>query len=538
MSRTSSKLSAPQHGEHSSTLPEMTSPNWGRKWRICRAVGCWCSVVAIAANTLRLGCAQAVEQVSFPYVAYVAAPNTLVLSGPGDPYYPTQQLPVGHAVEVYRHDGTEWCAVRPPSGSYCLIEAQDIRPTSSQTAEVSSENTLVRIGSQLSFDANNVQIRLHRGEQVQLLPGASGPGSRWVTIAPPAGEFRWIAASQLSRTPPVEGDRSVRATTAWKGQGKHHRAHAISPVVPHGFGHLVQNVEGLPAPSPTAPAPELARSNFPAPPKNLFAEPQAATVVPGSPAATEVVTHSSPAPPALLGSTSPQPPGALPLPADEGTQIAVPQSTPRVRFGYSRAVTGPASGRVKELQLRLSQMVIKPKEEWGFEQLTAEATAMLNASDSVSEREYLRDLLDRISRFERVQQGQVAVTSSASNTPGDPGRDDFTGQTSRVRELARDDLANAEDPFDSKQTRTDEPRYDAVGRLKPVMSEHEDAPRFALVDDRGGVVSFVTPTPDLNLKPYVGMRIGVNGSRGFMPEYRKAHVTAGRVTPIEDRIRR
>jgi hypothetical protein len=59
-----------------------------------------------------------------------------------------------------------------------------------------------------------------------------------------------------------------------------------------------------------------------------------------------------------------------------------------------------------------------------------------------------------------------------------------------------------------------------------------------LVDDSGGVISFVTPTPDLNLQPYVGMRIGVNGSRGFMPEYRKAHVTAGRVTPIEDRIRR
>ena len=55
---------------------------------------------------------------------------------------------------------------------------------------------------------------------------------------------------------------------------------------------------------------------------------------------------------------------------------------------------------------------------------------------------------------------------------------------------------------------------------------------------KGDVVSFVTPTPDLNLKPYVGRRIGVNGTRGFMTEFRRAHVTAGRVTPIDAPLRR
>ena len=31
-------------------------------------------------------------------------------------------------------------------------------------------------------------------------------------------------------------------------------------------------------------------------------------------------------------------------------------------------------------------------------------------------------------------------------------------------------------------------------------------------------------------------RIGVLGNRGFMPEYRRAHVTASRVTPLEERL--
>ena len=49
-------------------------------------------------------------------------------------------------------------------------------------------------------------------------------------------------------------------------------------------------------------------------------------------------------------------------------------------------------------------------------------------------------------------------------------------------------------------------------------------------------MTFVTPSPDVNLQPYVGQRIGVTGSRGYIPEFRRAHVTAGRVTPLNERI--
>jgi uncharacterized protein YraI len=55
-----------------------------------------------------------------PYVAYVVDDGAEVRSGPGQEYYPTTRLPQGYAVEVYRHDGDGWCAVRPPEGSFCL----------------------------------------------------------------------------------------------------------------------------------------------------------------------------------------------------------------------------------------------------------------------------------------------------------------------------------------------------------------------------------------------------------------------------------
>jgi hypothetical protein len=46
------------------------------------------------------------------------------------------------------------------------------------------------------------------------------------------------------------------------------------------------------------------------------------------------------------------------------------------------------------------------------------------------------------------------------------------------------------------------------------------------------VISFVTPSPDVNLQPYLGHRVGITGNRGFIPEFNRAHVTAGRVTPL------
>jgi hypothetical protein len=79
-------------------------------------------------------------------------------------------------------------------------------------------------------------------------------------------------------------------------------------------------------------------------------------------------------------------------------------------------------------------------------------------------------------------------------------------------------------------------RYDAVGVLRPVASRRPGAPPFALVDERGVVLSFVTPTAGVNLQPFVGQRVGVTGNRGFIPEFQRSHVVAGRVGPVADRM--
>ncbi|WP_146452904.1 SH3 domain-containing protein [Bythopirellula polymerisocia] len=470
-------------------------------------------------------------EVTFPYVAYISVPQTFARGGPGQEYYPTLQLPQGHAVEVYRHDSEGWCAVRPPEGSFCWIAAHEIHRLDNNTAEIAVESAIARVGSSVSPARSAVQVLLHRGEQLQLLPSAANDDPRWIRIAPPAGEFRWIAASSLSRTPPLENSGPVQHASGWMRQ---------SPTVGHasggnsserGFAHLVQNTVPVQPAYPGAAA--LPSTPLPIPNGIMAASTGGAAdsveLVAGSPSAKQVSQSPGLVPPSLAQV------GA----AEQGASLAATRvsTAPRIRFGNSPSVLGPATDRVEELQLRLSQAVIRPKEEWQFDQLESEANALLDKSDSVSEREHLRDLLDRIARFKRVQEGLPTEPTMAVNSGPDPEKGEFTGQTSRVRQLADLDL-KSDDPFENRKPSADEPRYDAVGRLKPVTSTTQESPRYALVDDKGAVISFVTPTPDLNLQPYVGMRIGVNGSRGFMPEYRKAHVTAGRVTLIEDRIRR
>lgn len=474
---------------------------------------------------------------TFPYVAYIATQQSFARSGPGQQHYPTQQLPLGHAVEVYRHDSEGWCAVRPPEGSFCWIPAHEVHRLSPNKAEISVQTSVARVGSGVSPARNAVQVMLRRGEHVDLLPAGPNDDPRWLRIAPPNGEFRWIAANSISRTPPVEGSTGVQLATGWTRQRVDNAVHPATNESTDAFSHLLNSVPSAQPSYPTTNAPPAA---LPAVPANT--DPNAVQVVAGSPAAIEMSQGNALAPPALMSNSTPIPG------ADANAVGNEPRTstTPRVRFGNSPTISGAAPGRVQEMQLRLSQIIIQPKEEWQLQQLQSEAISMLERSDSVSEREHIRDLLERIAKFQQVQSGapsaaptEIALKSGTLER-GSAETEQFTGMTDDVRDLVKNDLGG-KDPFEAGTTATspNEPRYDAVGRLKPVMSQmDENAPRYALVDDRGGVISFVTPGPDLNLQPYLGMRIGVNGSRGFMPEYRKAHVTAGRVTPIEDRIRR
>ncbi|HEX6963658.1 MAG TPA: hypothetical protein VF175_17460, partial [Lacipirellula sp.] len=461
------------------------------------------------------------------------------------------------------HDGEGWCAIRPPEGSFSLAPAHQLRILDSRTAEVTGSGVVARVGSRLGPQHNAVQVLLERGEAVQIVEQPN-PGDRWVKIAPPAGEFRWIASRRLSRTPPVEGAAPSASGKEWQSSSNQDESIQIPAEATSGdaFAHLSTS-------SPLA-SPAVANDAYPAWHPETTTTPSespaaAATddqlqVVAGSPAAVVLAQHQEPA-------------GGLPL------RDSTESSQPRIRFPGSGSATtaananGPVDPRVAEIQLRLSQVVVQPPAAWQLAALREETAALLANEQQANVRNQLRDLLERIATFESVQaryrttpaatatlttaaasaaQPLANPATAASGAPAAPP-EGITGQTAEVLARVGADLGidNSITPTPGVQpppTPTtgsfaiglDKPAtealYDAVGTLKPVVSRREQAPRYALVDDHGNVVTFVTASTDVNLQPYIGKRIGVRGNRGFMPEYRRAHVTATRVTPLEEKL--
>jgi len=190
--------------------------------------------------------------------------------------------------------------------------------------------------------------------------------------------------------------------------------------------------------------------------------------------------------------------------------------------GPSAPTTADLAAQLRDLELRLSRMVAESPSTWNVTPLEQTAEQLLARSNTVEDREAVKVTLAKIDRFAAIQRRYAAVNGSVASVPN--------GMT--VSGVAPSTGMEAD------SHRGVAPAYDAVGILRPVVSRRPGAPQYALVNAQGQVVTFVTPTPDVNLQPYIGQQIGVTGSRGYIPEFRRAHVTAGRVAPLNQRTLR
>lgn len=377
-----------------------------------------------------------------------------VRSGPGENYYLTDTLAEGQAVEVYQQRPDGWCAIRPPATSFSWVFSRNVKPVGDGLGRINKDGAPSRIGSTLSSHRDVTQVELHEGEIVRVIDEETHDGQTWFKIAPPAGEFRWIHASQLQREGGSNQEASA-ADAAWR---------------------------------------PMARSNQ----QLLDAkdEPGDADVHLASNSAEESLTS---------GATKPAASGE----AEASSKACLPEE-------YAR--------RIGDLELRLSRMVAEPTATWDAAQLKSEAERLLSQGNSTEERDAAQALLAKIDQFASIQtryaQTGGSLAQTAQNVPITP-----VGTPNGATASAAGNGLSGEAG-----------RFDAVGILRPVVSRRQGAPQFALVDERGQVVSFVTPSPDLNLQPYLGRRVGIVGMRGFMPEYRRNHVVAGRVSPLEGNL--
>jgi uncharacterized protein YraI len=397
----------------------------------------WCFVAIATA---------AFAQPTFPYKTTVAATDVYVRSGPGQSYYPTDKLRRGQEVEVYRHDPGGWCAIRPVEGSFTWVSSRFLKPTEDHLAVVTDEGVWARVGSQFSDMRDVKQVRLHKGEVVEILeippPGAGR--SAWCKISPPAGEFRWVSAKYLDAEYPREGLRVAPAV----------RKHRPRPEDP-----LAESVPNDGSP-PRIPAEALAED------------------------------HSAD--------------------ASLRAKSAQPRSLAPEEF----------QAELERIELELSVMVIEAPSEWSFDALRERTNMLVDQAQTAVERGRARLLANRIARFDDIKQRQDAVLAMRTRT------DHESQLLSGVRpEPSRGERSPEQEEIDG--------RFDGVGRLTQVVAPKPGAPRYALTDDSGSVRTYVTPAPGVSLQNYIGRRVGVNGSRGYVPEQRSSHIMARHVTSLE-----
>jgi len=468
----------------------------------------------------------------FPYKAQVIKQDAYVRSGPGLEYYPTDTLPAGQLVEVYRHEPGGWCAIRPPEGSFSWVLTRQIEIAPDGLGRANQDQVPVVVGSRLKNLHDVVQVYLKQGEPVELLeeaPPGRQQGESWCKIAPPSGEFRWIFTQDITpltgtiastsqpdtRTPAASSDMAVSSAPA-------------GGAVPTG------RPEG-------AMAAGAARAGVP-PGGGMPAR----AGLPGG--------DGLPAGAGLSASTG--------LPAGAGGDAGEPAA---VAIPPSAGGLSPQEfqERLWQLELELASRIMAEPTRWQLQDLFTRSESLLGQAPDAASRSEARQLLARISRFLEVQRqyaymlltgrkespkpasatenGGAAtpllVAPSPEGAPGVPGTAPEAGLGAAGTTTSPPPSLIGGSPSGQShlaaQTSPAADRFDAWGRLTRVVSAKPGAPTYALLDAQGEVVCYLTPAPGINLHPLEGKWIGVNGITGLMLEPRAKHVAVKQVALVD-----
>ncbi|WP_146570483.1 hypothetical protein [Botrimarina hoheduenensis] len=392
---------------------------------------------------------------------------------------PACRLKAGSRVVVYlERDG--FTAIRPPADATSGIDAQVVQ------REPDGWGTLLRPADALA--CNNAGLRAERtlrlaaGERVRLISRVKqASGKVWWRIEPPEGDYRWVRTTDLrfAETPVREASITETGRSGASVATVAHEAEADEP--PPLF-----QLPALPHATAATSPPSSSPSRYPSTARSVTAAPDASAEVSSLAPSATPLTPSRALPRAPLAEVTP-----------------------------SKADEAPFAARLSAAEFALSTVVANATSSWRLGPLRAEADLLSLAAADERERALARDLATRIDRFADIaNRSAVAGTTRLAppvrrtkTSPSNPASDDSENEAARLG-------------------------YDAIGKLRPVVSSTPGAPTHALVGAEGQIVTLVTASRGVDLAPLLGKRVGVSGSRGFMPQYGKDHLTAQRVTPV------
>ena len=458
-----------------------------------------CALLALPAN----------GQQTFPYTAHIAADDVYIRSGPGKNYYPTSKLEMGEKVEIYRHDPGGWYAVRPVEGSFSWVSGRYLQPDNDGLATATGDRIAARVGSEFSDIRDVIQVRLHRGEVVEMLGekqfGDEPDSGTWYKIAPPAGEFRWVFGRFVDsdyrhsgvrkapdgNSPLLDPDRppaealattpSLQSTPTTQSPGTLVQA-KVDPTVPQEDNPSIGQ------------SPEVRVAQRWSPPVETD-EPSvvsSANAVATALEAEDPVRHTN----------------KFVEPAHD------PAGTPTLR----RISPDEFQAELDDVDMALSIMLAEELTVWKFDELVIRAQALMTEAETAVERGRARLLTNKIAQSNDIKQRYDAVNEVRA------------ASERQNRQLAQLEQSRGEPTGPGSSH-----RFDGTGRLARVAPSKVGTPRYALVDEKGKVSCYLSPAPGVNMNHYLGKHVGVNGILGQIPQYRAQHVAVKHVTALDSR---
>lgn len=484
----------------------------------------------------------------FPYTVFTTYDETAVLSGPGEEFYATDLLAKGTPLEVYRRDPGGWLAVRPPDRSFSWVPARKLLvAANNQSATVVGDDAVAWVGSRVeTVEDHRWQVQLERGERVAILGHRAledhrkGTVETWYQVAPPSGEFRWVHADDITRRAPRRSGAS-RTGASYGGQSDD------SDSVPRADGSQpdgLENSDPADEASPGAAPLAQAGANEISPPSDSVRRANLTTPRGGSPSEPRSVEPAQ-----FRADWTPRSAPRQARRTDPSFISSEPQPP--------APTTSPAAEReLEDITVQLSMLAAREPNLWNLAPLRARTETLIERGSNPLERGKARLMLEKIEEFEELQQRHIrAERGLAANSPTTPGAQNpaaSTGlasalpigsglsglgfvSTGKLGGLAGGASAAGTGASGSAPARnsTVEPRFDGTGWLLPVHSTKRVAPPYALMDDSGHVLHYVSPAPGLNLHRYERKRVGIYGQRGQTQTLNAPHLTAHRVVDLD-----
>jgi hypothetical protein len=416
--------------------------------------------------------------------------GTAIRGGPGTDSIVSHYVDRGVRVEVYQVSEDGWLAIRPTAESFSWVRADQMNfIDSSSVAEARRDGVEVWVGSLVK---NQKQFRsavtLRQGEKVEVLGQRSltshegEPAAQWLKIAPPAGEFRWVASDDVEpideEDDDVDGANADESTSDGFGEPTYvavgdatgaNTEQNVSSVRRHtGFHELASNAPRYDALTIGGAARRLA-----------FRKPAAA-------------------------SSSDERPTRRRSPSHENADAELP---------FAEALD--------QLDLELSMIVALPLEQWDLTSLRQRAERLTARGTTPLERGRARWLLEQIDEFIQLQQRGDEVADQAG---------DVVRASATVSAPADGAIGTGVEPLLAE---SDVDFYDAAGKLLRVHTSRPSMPPYAVADAAGKrVLYYVSPAPGLNLHRYVNQEVGIYGQRRAVPGLKTPHITASRVVDL------